>query len=48
MYEVLAFYCTVLGELDFDYNTVTYTKVLAYKTSYLKNKSNQKKVTEKK
>lgn len=27
--EVLAFYCTVLGGLDFDYNTVTYTKVMA-------------------
>jgi hypothetical protein len=27
--EILAFYCTVLGGLDFDYNTVTYTKVMA-------------------
>lgn len=27
--EVLAFYCIVLGGLDFDYNTVTYTKVIA-------------------
>jgi len=27
--EVLAFYCTVLGGLDFDYNTVSYTKVMA-------------------
>lgn len=27
--EVLAFYCTVLGGLDFDYNTVSYTKVIA-------------------
>lgn len=27
--EVLAFYCTILGGLDFDYNTVTYTKVMA-------------------
>lgn len=35
--EVLAFYCTVLGGLDFDYNTVTYTKVMAL----------QKQVTEK-
>jgi hypothetical protein len=29
----LAFLCTVLGGLDFDYNTVTYTKVMAHKTS---------------
>lgn len=35
--EVLAFYCTVLGGLDFDYNTVSYTKVMAL----------QKQVTEK-
>jgi hypothetical protein len=27
--EVLAFYCTVLGGLDFDYNTVSYTKIMA-------------------
>lgn len=27
--QVLAFYCTVLGGLDFDYNTVSYTKVMA-------------------
>lgn len=27
--EVLAFYCTILGGLDFDYNTVPYTKVIA-------------------
>jgi hypothetical protein len=27
--EVLAFYCTVLGGIDFDYNTVPYTKVMA-------------------
>jgi hypothetical protein len=27
--DVLAFYCTVLGGLDFDYNTVSYTKVMA-------------------
>ncbi|GIZ08378.1 hypothetical protein [Flavobacterium sp. UMI-01] len=27
--EVLAFYCTVLNGMDFDYNTVTYTKVMA-------------------
>ncbi|MNR41803.1 hypothetical protein D3C85_1602410 [compost metagenome] len=27
--QVLAFYCMVLGGLDFDYNTVSYTKVMA-------------------